>query len=91
MLLAADLSSGQPYLGTWYFLDGLTAVLLGGTALKLGKPNVIGTLAAVVLLIGLLNGAALLGWSDSQRQIVRGSLLLIGVGLVVLARRRSRI
>ena len=91
MLLAADLSSGQPYLGTSYFLDGLTAVLLGGTALKLGKPNVIGTLAAVVLLIGLLNGAALLGWSDSQRQIVRGSLLLIGVGLVVLARRRSRI
>lgn len=90
ILLAADLSSGQPYLGTSYFLDGLTAVLLGGMALKLGKPNVIGTLTAAIFLVGLLNGAALLGWTDSERQIVRGSLLLIGVGLVVLARSRKR-
>ena len=89
VLLAGELSSGQPYLGTSYFLDGLTAVLLGGMALKFGKPNVIGTLAAVLFLTGLLNGAALLGWTDSQRQIVRGALLLIGVGLVVLARARS--
>ncbi|MDH2325566.1 hypothetical protein QCN27_01660 [Cereibacter sp. SYSU M97828] len=59
-------------------------------ALKLGKPNVIGTLAATIFLIGLLNGAALLGWSDSQRQIVRGSLLLVGVGLVVFARSRRK-
>lgn len=90
VLLAANLSSGQPYLGTSYFLDGLTSVLLGGMALKLGKPNVLGTLAAVIFLIGLLNGAALLGWTDSERQIVRGSLLLIGVGLVVFARSRNR-
>ncbi|WP_210526168.1 ABC transporter permease [Rubellimicrobium arenae] len=90
ILLAAALSSGQPYLGNSYFLDGLTAVLLGGMALKLGKPNVIGTLAGIFLLIGLLNGAALLGWTDSQRQIVRGSLLLVGVSLVVLSRRRNR-
>lgn len=89
ILLAGELSSGQPYLGTSYFLDGLTAVLLGGMALKFGKPNVIGTIAAVVFLTGLLNGAALLGWTDSQRQIVRGSLLLIGVGLVVFARTRT--
>ncbi|WP_128255794.1 ABC transporter permease [Falsirhodobacter deserti] len=90
VLLAANLSSGQPYLGTSYFLDGLTAVLLGGMALKLGKPNVIGTLTATIFLIGLLNGAALLGWTDSERQIVRGSLLLIGVGLVVFARTRRK-
>lgn len=89
ILLTANLSSGQPYLGTSYFLDGLTAVLLGGMALKFGKPNMLGTLAAVIFLVGLLNGAALLGWSDSQRQIVRGSLLLIGVGLVVFARYRA--
>lgn len=58
-------------------------------ALKFGKPNVIGTLAAVIFLIGLLNGAALLGWTDSERQIVRGALLLAGVGLIVHARGRK--
>ena len=59
-------------------------------ALKLGRPNVLGTLAAVFFLVGLLNGAALLGWSDSELQVVRGSLLLIGVGLVVFTRSRNR-
>jgi len=44
----------------------------------------------VIFLIGLLNGAALLGWTDSERQIVRGALLLSGVGLVVYARGRTR-
>lgn len=90
ILLAADLSSGQPYIGTSYFIDGLTAVLLGGMALKLGKPNVIGTATAVLLLAALLSGAALLGWTDAQRQIVRGVLLLCGVAVVVWARRKTQ-
>lgn len=90
ILLTADLSSGQPYIGTSYFIDGLTAVLLGGMALKFGKPNVIGTVTAVLLLAALLSGAALLGWTDAQRQIVRGVLLLCGVAVVVWARRKTR-
>lgn len=90
IFLAANLSSGQPYLGGSYFLNGLTAVLLGGMALKMGKPNILGTLAAVVFLIGFLNGTALLGWTDSQSQIVRGVLLLVGVGLIVFTNERSR-
>lgn len=90
ILLTADLSSGQPYIGSSYFLDGLTSVLLGGMALKFGKPNVIGTVTAVLLLAALLSGAALLGWTDAQRQIVRGLLLLCGVAVVVWARRKTR-
>lgn len=90
ILLTADLSSGQPYIGTSYFIDGLTSVLLGGMALKFGKPNVIGTVTAVLLLAALLSGAALLGWTDAQRQIVRGILLLSGVAVVVWARRKTR-
>jgi ribose transport system permease protein len=89
-LLAANLSSGQPYIGTSYFIDGLTAVLLGGMALKMGKPNMVGTLVGVLLLAVLLSGAALLGWTDSQRQIVRAALLISGVALVVWTRRKTR-
>jgi ribose/xylose/arabinose/galactoside ABC-type transport system permease subunit len=91
VLLAADLSSGQPYIGSSYFIDGLTAVLLGGMALKMGKPNMAGTLTGVLLLAVLLSGAALLGWTDSQRQIVRAALLIAGVALVVWTRRKNRV
>ncbi|KTR03133.1 sugar ABC transporter permease [Aureimonas ureilytica] len=91
VLLAADLSSGQPYIGSSYFIDGLTAVLLGGMALKMGKPNMVGTLTGVLLLAVLLSGAALLGWTDSQRQIVRAALLIAGVALVVWTRRKNRV
>jgi len=90
VLLTADLSSGQPYIGGSYFIDGLTAVLLGGMVLKMGQPNVIGTVVGILLLAVLLNGAALMGWSDSQRQIVRGGLLIAGVSMVVWTRRKAR-
>ncbi|KQT52449.1 MULTISPECIES: ABC transporter permease [unclassified Aureimonas] len=90
VLLCADLSSGQPYIGSSYFIDGLTAVLLGGMALKMGKPNVAGTITGVLLLGVLLSGAALLGWTDSQRQLVRAALLIAGVALVVWTRRKTR-
>jgi ribose transport system permease protein len=90
ILLAADLASGQPYIGTSYFVDGFTAVLLGGMVLKLAKPNVLGTIVGVLFLAVLLSGSALLGWNDAQRQVMKGCLLLVGVAAVILARQPSR-
>jgi ribose transport system permease protein len=87
ILLAADLSSEQPF-GTSYFIDGFTAVLLGGMVLKLGKPNVVGTIVGVLFLAVLLSGGALLGWTDAERQIIKGCLLLVGITAVIGARRR---
>lgn len=89
VLLAGNLSSGQPYLGTSYFIDGLTAVLLGAMSIKMGKPNVMGTIIGILLLGVLLSGAALLGWTDALRQIVRGALLLVGISIVVWQRKKS--
>lgn len=89
VLLAANLSSGQPMIGTSYFIDGLTAVLLGGIMVKIGKPNVIGTVTAILLLTVLVSGGALLGWPDYQRQIIKGLLLLFGVALAMRAKRST--
>lgn len=87
VLLAANLSSGQPMIGSSYFIDGLTAVLLGGIMVRIGKPNVIGTVTAILLLTVLVSGGALLGWPDYQRQIIKGLLLLFGVALAMRAKR----
>jgi ribose/xylose/arabinose/galactoside ABC-type transport system permease subunit len=86
ILLAADLSSGQPSIASSMFLDGLTAVLLGGVMIKLGKPNVIGTAVSVLILAVLVRGGALLGLTDSEFQIVKGGLLLLGVTVVIWGR-----
>jgi ribose transport system permease protein len=89
VLLAASLSSGQPMIGSSYFIDGLTAVLLGGLMLRIGKPNVLGTTTAVLLLSVLVSGSAMLGWADYQRQIVKGVLLLVGVAVAMQLGHRS--
>jgi ribose transport system permease protein len=86
VLLTASLASGQPRIGVSFFIDGLTAVLLGGMVIKLGQPNVLGTLLAVLLLAVLVSGTALIGWSDWERDILKGALLLIGVIIVVKGR-----
>lgn len=90
VLLVASLSSGQPMIGASYFIDGLTAVMVGGMMIRLGQPNVIGTACSTLLLAALVSGGALLGWPDYFRDIVKGGLLIGGVALAVWMARRSR-
>lgn len=89
VLLAVSLSSGQPMIGASYFIDGLTAVLVGAMMIRIGQPNVIGTATGVVLLATLVSGGALLGWPDYQRDILKGVLLVGGVAFTVWIARRT--
>lgn len=89
ILLAVQLASGQPSIAQSLFLDGLTAVLLGGTMLRLGKPNIMGTIVGVLIIAVLVRGGALLGWSDSNFQIIKGLLLLLGVAVVIWSNKTS--
>lgn len=89
LLLAVQLSSGQPSIAASLFIDGLTAVLLGGAMLKLGKPNILGTVTGILLIAVLVRGGALLGWSDASFQIVKGVLLLGGIAAVMLSHRKG--
>ena len=89
ILLTAYVNSGQPGLGASYFLDGLTAVFLGAVVIRIGKPNVLGTLAAVTLLVVLVNAGAMLGWPNYLREMIKGGILLCAVTLVLYVNRRS--
>ena len=59
VVLAATLTSGNPMIGGSFFMDGLTAVFLGATVIRLGQPNIIGTGLGVITLGVLTNGLAL--------------------------------
>lgn len=86
-LLASSLASGQPMIGGPYLINGLTVVLLGGMMVRVGKPNILGTLTATLFIGVLFSGAALLGLPDYQRQIIQGALLLAGLIVATVAAR----
>jgi ribose transport system permease protein len=81
-------TSGQPIMGTSFFLNGFTIVFLGALAIKLGKCNVLGTLISAVILSCMTNGLTQLGAHYSVTQLSKGILLLIGVGVVTFTRRK---
>lgn len=90
VLLTANLNSGQPALGASYFLDGLTAVLLGAIVVKVGKANVIGTFTGVTFLAVLVSAGAMLGWQNYVREIIKGLALLIGVIVIFSLKKGAR-
>lgn len=87
LLLAESLSSGQPLIGGPFLINGLTVVLLGGMMVRMGRPNILGTLTATLFVGVLFSAAALLGLPDWQRQIIQGTLLLAGLVVAVVANR----
>jgi ribose transport system permease protein len=87
-LMVAAYTSGQPnFLGT-YFVDGLSAVFLGALVIKIGKPNVIGTLIGAIFIMVLSNGSTLLGVPFYIGTIIKGLLMMAGVAAIAISRNR---
>ena len=82
--------SGQPKMGSSFFLDGFTTVFLGAMAIKLGKTNVIGTFLGAIMLAMIVNGLTLMGSSFATSQIVKGVLLVVGIVMVAFAQKQRR-
>lgn len=80
-------TSGQPIMGTSFFLNGFTIVFLGALAIKLGKCNIFGTLVSAIILSCLTNGLTQLGARYTVTQLSKGILLLAGIGVVTFTRR----
>jgi ribose transport system permease protein len=91
ILMTATLSSGNPEIGGFFFLDGLTAVFLGALIIKAGKPNVLGTFIGSVILSVLVSGLTLLGAPRMASLIVKGVLLVLGIFIVTWSSPKKRI
>ena len=82
--------SGQPKMGSSFFLDGLTVVFLGAMVLKLGKTNVVGTFLGGIMLAMIVNGLTMMGATFATSQIVKGILLVIGIVMAAMGQKKRK-
>lgn len=87
VLLAAQLGSASPTVGTTFTLSVITAVILGGTSLAGGRGTVIGSVIAVVFLGVMQNGFTLLQVSSYAQTLILGIALILAVLIDQTARR----
>jgi ribose transport system permease protein len=81
LVVLARVGSGQPSVEQGFELDVITAVVLGGVSISGGKGNLLGVLLGVLIMGVLRNGLILLNVSEYTQMMIRGSVLLIAVGL----------
>lgn len=87
LILAGNLASADPNLGTGYELDVIAAVILGGTALSGGRGSIIGVIIGALLMALLNNAFVLLGISAYWQVVTKGLVIILAVGLDGLQRR----
>jgi D-xylose transport system permease protein len=77
--------------GSLMELDAIAACVIGGTALKGGRGDVVGVLFGALIMSTLLNGMTLLALSPEMKFIARGVVLALAVWMDVrLSRNTAR-
>jgi ribose transport system permease protein len=81
VFLAGRIVSGDPNVGLLFELDTIAAVAIGGTQLAGGIGSLHGTIIGALVLALLSNGMNLLNVSPFIQTAIKGSILLLVVGL----------
>jgi ribose transport system permease protein len=90
IILGANLRTGTASVGPEYLLPAFAGALLGATAIKPGRVNVIGTVIAALTLAFLFSGVQQLGAPFYVEYFFNGVILVLAVGLSVYAAKRHR-
>lgn len=89
VLLTAGLRIYTPHAGFSYQTDAIAAVFIGAALSARGRPNVPGTVLAVLFLEVLSNGLDLVGLDFNVKVVVRGAVLVLALVLSFGLARRS--
>lgn len=79
LLYLGRMGSVEITVGMYLHIEAIAAVVLGGTSIKGGSGNIIGTLAGVLFMAVLRNGVVLLGIPSLWERAVIGFLILASV------------
>lgn len=78
-IITGRAASAQPTAGLGMELDALTAVVIGGTSIKGGKGNIIGTSIGALIVGVINNGLNLIGVDSNWQVVAKGLMILIAV------------
>jgi ribose transport system permease protein len=88
LVYLARLNSAEADIGEPLLLPAIAACLIGGTSLFGGVGTLSGTLVGAIILTLVLNGMNLLQVSANWQPFVTGAIVLAGVGIDMLTRKR---
>lgn len=81
VVLCARLGSGEVDSAGPYLMDAVAAAYIGYSVLGAGKPNAFGTLLGALLVGILMNGLVMMSFPYYSQNIVKGIVLILGLGL----------
>ena len=89
ILLATRTGSAAVSAGDSYLLSAFAAAFFGSAVLRDGQFHIIGTVIGVITVSVGFNAIALLGVETFYQYLFQGLLLIVGVGIGSVARRRA--
>jgi D-xylose transport system permease protein len=87
IIYTARVASASPGAGTLKELDAIAACVIGGASLVGGRGTIFGALLGALIMASLDNGMGLLNIPDFTQDIVKGSILVLAVGLDMVGRK----
>ena len=95
ILQMANISSSTADLGTFYELNAIAAVVIGGAALSGGRGTVRGTIIGAFVIGFLANGLVIVGVSPFWQKVITGAVIILAVAVdqiqqIVQKRRNAR-
>ena len=89
LIAAASIRMFTPLSGFAYLLDAIAAVFIGAALHPRGRPNVPGTMLAVLFLGVVENGLNLMGLDFNVKDALSGIILVSALALAVAQRRAA--
>lgn len=89
LLVTSRTGSGAVNAGDGYLMSAFSAAFFGSAVLRDGQFHIIGTLVGIITVAVAFNFMAITGAATFYQYLFQGALLIIGVGVGSVARRRS--
>ena len=81
LLMIARMSQARPDIGGDYAMDGIAAVVLGGTAFNGGSGSIPMTAVGALILISITNALTIMGLPTTVQSIINGAIIVVAVAM----------